>query len=172
MSLFYTGVGSRETPDFVCRAMTDIAVILEDAGLILRSGGADGADAAFEEGVTHLKEIYLPWEGFNGNDSRLFGVCDKAVELALQIHPAPQKLLNRPKALKLHARNCYQVLGKDLSTPSDFLICWTEGAKKSGGTRTAIVLAEKNKIPILNLGLCNSYEECIHAFDRFIILVA
>jgi len=44
-------------------------------------------------------------------------------------------------AKKLHGRNVKQVLGDDLKTPSDFLLCWTKEGKDVGGTRTAIVLA-------------------------------
>ena len=172
MVKYYAGVGSRESPDFVCLAMTAIAKLLEADGYTLRSGGADGADLAFESGVERLKDIYLAWKGFNGSSSALYGVCDAAIAMALTIHPSPENLVKREKALYLHARNCYQVLGSDLETPSDFVICWTEDAKKRGGTRTAIVLAERNNIPVLNLGKCKTYEECMAAFDRFYFLVA
>jgi len=170
MVKYYTGVGSRETPDFVCLAMTEIARILESYGYTLRSGGADGADLAFEAGAGLLKEIYLPKKGFNGSTSQLYGVGLEALTLASVVHPAWDKC--KAYARLLHARNCYQVLGSALDEPSDFLICWTENAEKRGGTRTAIVLAEQHKIPVLNLGKYKTYEQCMVAFDRFYLLAA
>src|SRR5690606_30646410 len=121
----------------------NIATFLSEEGFILRSGGAPGADTFFEQGVydPELKHIYLPEKGFNKNPSQLFGVCDKALEIAEQIHPAWDRC--KPYARLLHARNVYQVLGKTLDTPSDFLICWTEGGEEKGGTRTAIKLAKE-----------------------------
>lgn len=167
---YYSGVGSRECPRFVCLAMTKIAAFLESEGYVLRSGGANGADLAFELGVkaSDMKDIYLPDKGFNGNSSLLYTVCDAALTLASTIHPAWEKC--KHYARLLHGRNCYQVLGQDLQTPSDFLLCWTEDAEKRGGTRTAIVLAERNNVPVLNFGKCKSYEECIEAFEVFYII--
>jgi hypothetical protein len=167
VSKYYSGVGSRETPLYVCMAMTAIARFLESEGYTLRSGGAGGADLAFEDGVVSLKDIYLPWEGFNGSDSQLFGVCEAAMDMAVRIHPTHETLRKRVKAHQLHSRNCYQVLGKALDTPSEFLICWTEEAKKVGGTRTAIILTEQHNIPVLNLGKCKTYDECMTAFETF-----
>lgn len=172
MNNYYSGVGSRETPDFVCRAMTEIARFLEQEGYILRSGGADGADLAFEAGVVDpaMKDIYLAKKGFNGSRSQLYTVCDAAIQLASTVHPAWDRCT--PFARLLHARNCYQVLGQDLETPADFLLCWTENAEKRGGTRTAIVLAERNSIPVLNFGKCKSFEECMKMFGNFYLLFA
>lgn len=81
---YYTGIGSRGTPSEILEIMTDIARFLAETGYTLRSGGASGADTAFESGVLHIdkKEIYLPWSGFNGNTSPRFGVSDEAMELA------------------------------------------------------------------------------------------
>lgn len=150
MSTYYTGIGSRETPPDILVQMTNLAVELGEWGWTLRSGGAPGADTAFEEGAS-LKEIYLPWKGFNGNESPLFGVGPQALELAATIHPAWDRLTQGGK--KLHARNCYQVMGKNLATPSTFVVCWTPGGKVQGGTATAIRLAVSQGIPTFNLAL-------------------
>ena len=64
-------------------------------------------------------------------------------------------------------RNVYQVLGKDLNTPSEFVICWTpDGAEtanersiKTGGTGFAIALADSLGIPVYNLANPESLEE-------------
>ena len=60
MKIFYTGVGNRDTPHEYLEKMTVLASLLEKEGCILRSGGAEGADTAFENGVRSLynKENY------------------------------------------------------------------------------------------------------------------
>lgn len=168
MNKIYAGIGSRQTPIHVQAMMTNIGSVLGKAKFTLRSGGADGADTVFELGsdiVNGQKEIYLPWKGFNDNQSELIGVCDKALELAAKYHPAWKAYLARPIRALL-ARNGYQVLGKDLNTPADFIICYTndgatshaERTKNTGGTGQAISIAEAYKIPIFNLGKANGYE--------------
>ena len=151
----YTGIGSRATPNKWLKAMERVATILSSAGYVLRSGGADGADSAFEAGSTSsTKTIFIPWEGVNGTSSQqegiFSGVCDKAMSMAESIHPAWERCSRGARSL--HARNIYQVLGKDLASPSDFLLCYTEGGKKIGGTATAIRLAEANGVKVYNFG--------------------
>jgi hypothetical protein len=48
---YYAGIGSRETPSDVCSQMTELAKQLDAENWILRSGGAKGADSAFENGA-------------------------------------------------------------------------------------------------------------------------
>ena len=48
---YYTGVGSRETPPEVISVMEDAAFRLAGLGFTLRSGKAEGADAAFQRGM-------------------------------------------------------------------------------------------------------------------------
>ena len=63
----YAGIGSRKTPVHILSKMRRVAERLEVRGYTLRSGGADGADTAFEEGCKR-KEIFLPQPGFNGRE--------------------------------------------------------------------------------------------------------
>lgn len=154
--MFYTGIGSRETPKFIGGYMTHAAQVLDSVGYILRSGAANGADTFFEQGAKN-KHIFLPWKGFNKNPSPRFQISEEALALASEHHPA-WSMLSQP-VQKLMARNCYQVLGVELDTPSDFVVCWTpDGCEshltrtsKSGGTGLAISLASKSSIPIYNL---------------------
>lgn len=153
MAKYFTSIGSRSTPPSILEKMEEICFNLCSAGWILRSGGAEGADSVSASGCLRAKgqmEIYLPWKGFNNIQSPYYEVCPEALKLASTIHPAWGKLSQG--AQRLHARNCYQVLGYDLKTPSKFIICWTKNAGPIGGTRTAIVLGEQNKIPVYNLG--------------------
>ena len=66
---YYTGIGSRETPPEALQTMARCARWLAEHGLVLRSGGAPGADTAFESGVDQAdaKVIYVPWDGFQGH---------------------------------------------------------------------------------------------------------
>ena len=71
----YTGIGSRETPLEYIQLFIRIAEYLASVGYTLRSGGANGADLAFEIGCDNKqgkKEIYIPWYSFNNSDSMLF----------------------------------------------------------------------------------------------------
>lgn len=165
----YTGVGSRKTPLMYQYLLSIIAVGMGSA--TLRSGGAVGADTAFENGAKN-KEIYLPYKGFNDNPSELYlGRLyqeDLAVEIASSIHPAWNRC--DTKAKQYHTRNVYQVLGLDLESPSDMLICWTPDAangttvptsRVSGGTGTAIKLAAVNEIPVFNIADENSLRDVV-----------
>jgi hypothetical protein len=151
MKHYYTGIGSRKTPPEICELMTKIASLLEEFGYTLRSGGADGADSAFEAGVRSElnKEIYLPWKKFNGSTSKHTKPSPEAFLMASTIHPVWDKLSYGAKAL--HARNIHQVLGADLNTPSELLICWTDGGGVTGGTATAIKIAKQRNISVWNL---------------------
>ena len=65
----YAGVGSRRTPPEILDAMSDIAQTLGDAGTALSTGGADGADKAFETGALRTDApitVHTPWPGYNG----------------------------------------------------------------------------------------------------------
>jgi hypothetical protein len=158
--LAYTGVGSRTTPDSVLAQMRALGARLAGEGFTLRSGGADGADTAFEEGARASGgqlEIYLPWAHFNGHQTGIVRQSLAAEALASTVHPAWAGL--SPAARRLHVRNCHQVLGLDLLTPSLFVVCWTPdgctGARSrtraTGGTATAIVVAERYAVPVFNL---------------------
>lgn len=157
--MYYTGVGTRDITQEISKIIYDIGVLLAKKNYTLMSGGADGADMSFEQGcdsVNGKKEIYLPWKGFNNNNSNLYKITDEMLKLASEIHPAWRYL--KQGAQKLHARNCCQVLGQNLDSPSEFLVCYTKNGEKIGGTRTAIILAENNNIPVYNLAILGDYD--------------
>lgn len=161
---YYTGIGSRETPQRILEVMNELAIVLDNKGWTLRSGGADGADSAFEMGAHISKEIYLPWKGFNGNNSPLYKLTPEAWNMAEFIHPAWNRCSEGAK--KLHTRNIYQVLGYDLNTPSKMLICWTRDGLEIGGTATAIRLAKSNGIKVINLGNTNDLERVLKYIEE------
>ena len=175
--MILTGVGSRSTPEPILQLMEIIPRCL-GPDTVVRSGGADGADSAFERGAP-LKEIYLPWRNFNDNPSPLYldrldqGMVRVAEELVYDLHGNAANLTQG--AFKLHTRNVLQVLGADLQTPSDLLICWTpDGAVhhsmvsvKTGGTGTAIKLASYMGIPIYNLKRKKHLQEVEKMIERW-----
>jgi len=171
---FFAGIGSRTTPQKTIADMEQFGY-LACKYIGLRSGAAPGADAAFERGCVNCNgpaEIFLPWQGFNGSRSTLFPPTEKAMEIAATIHPYFQHM-KRPGKL-LISRNMHQILGADLNTPVEFVICWTkDGCETStgytpsitGGTGSAIALASKLDIPVYNLynpgRLLDAYEHLL-----------
>jgi hypothetical protein len=153
-SKIITGIGSRKTPVTVQGHMTHLASIFESLGFTLRSGGADGADLAFEKGIKNPgnKEIYLPEPGFNNSNSKLHQIKPWAVKIAEKHHPNWSRIKESSFSMKLMARNTYQIYGYTQSSPlSDVVVCWTPGGSLSGGTAQAIRIAESLKIPVCNL---------------------
>lgn len=158
MTRSYAGIGARKTPDTIQLHMTSAAAQLSYHGLTLRSGGADGADNAFELGAPNTqKEIFLPWNNFNGRKHSESGVIipttsqwEAALELAEQYHPAWDKLSGSTKAFM--ARNAFQILGINLDDPVLFVLCWTPNGRTEGGTGQAIRMATGMNIPVFNMG--------------------
>lgn len=154
--MYYTGIGSRQTPQDIGQFMKTLAGHLSELGYTLRSGGADGADSYFESGALR-KEIYLPWSGFNGHRSCLYHVCSEAMGIASHHHSAWPRLSQPVR--KLMGRNVYQILGSNLIHPSEFVVCWTpDGCEswytrsaKTGGTGLVISIASSLGIPVFNL---------------------
>lgn len=151
--MIYTGIGARKTPTSVCESMTYMARFMGKFGATLRSGGAGGADEAFESGCDSgggTKEIYLPYEGFRRNSSELFGSSEEARAIAASYHPAWENVGENGRDYL--ARNVYQVLGLDLKTPTGFIICWTDRGRIQGGTAMGLRIAPDWNIPVFNLG--------------------
>jgi len=126
---------------------------MADHGHILRSGAADGADAAFEEGCRQHDgqcEIYLPWKGFNNHPSGWSNLSLRAYDMAVEHHPNWDALSSG--ASKMMVRNSYQVMGRDCRTPADLIICWTPGGRITGGTGQALRIAQGQSIPVINFG--------------------
>lgn len=156
--LVYAGIGSRETPEPVLQTMHMIGQQLAPMWT-LRSGFAEGADTAFMRGAEQAHgemEVYLPWSGFNGapKDHPSIIVPEFTSELlvlAARYHPAWGRCSLGAK--KLHARNGCQVLGRDLSSPSHMVICWTPNGRAGGGTGQAIRIARDHDVPVFDLAI-------------------
>lgn len=157
----YAGIGSRQTPPDVLNVMTQLASKLEQNDWMLRSGGAPGADSAFEAGVQNPgnRSIYLPKPGFQQKyprkgsgyfDARTLPGWEQALQTVDIYHPAPDRLSDYARVLM--ARNAMQVLGPNLDSPADMIVAWTPGGELKGGTAQALRMAMDNNIKIRNLG--------------------
>mgnify|MGYP000898904686 CR=1 FL=1 len=163
----YAGIGSRATPPAERDRMRAIAANLAREGWILRSGGANGADAAFEEGALAAggrAEIFLPWAGFNGHPDGIaadrLAIRGEAERIAATFHPGWERLRRPVRALM--TRNVHQILGRGLDTPAHMVVCWAPGTRcdlsgrildVAGGTGQAVRVAYRYGIEVFNLAL-------------------
>lgn len=137
--MIYAGIGSRRTPHDIQTVMTDAASYLSRLDYVLRSGGAAGADTAFEKGSAN---------------SQIFTAADatpKAILCASYHHPAWDMCDNY--ARKLHGRNSMIILGQNLDEPCKFVMCWCveDSNGPRGGTGMGIRIARANNIKVLNM---------------------
>jgi hypothetical protein len=147
--MYYAGIGSRRTPEDILFFMEKLAKALDGEGWILRSGGAVGADQAFERGALKNEP-----EVFTAN-SKLHPLAVASVD---QFHPNANALGDYVR--KLMARNAMQIFGSDMATPVKFVVCWTPCAadgilipttRTTGGTGQAIRIAANSNIKVYNL---------------------
>jgi hypothetical protein len=185
---YWTGVGSRDTPEHILVLMVLIAKKLTDIGWVLRSGGALGADSAFYAGCIQSDKfsiqkpmIYLAWNGVGNKyhdpsngfyDATRYPTWNEAEDIALRIRGSwmgrgGEELTRGGKAQ--HTRNVFQVLGESLSEPSRFLLCWAPPVGKKGfvlgGTGTAVKLALENQIEVINMATDEGYARALAFID-------
>jgi len=142
---YYAGIGSRETPEEILALMRLFASKMYQKSWRLRSGGAKGADKAFEQSIgdKNYGEIY------RADDAK---GLENFHEIAEQFHPNWAACDAKGSYVKdLHARNGMIVLGADLISPVKFIVCWTKDGEATGGTGQALRIAEHYGIPVKNL---------------------
>ncbi|KKK66924.1 hypothetical protein LCGC14_2959220 [marine sediment metagenome] len=142
----YAGIGSRKTPKGVLEMMERTASRLARTGWILRSGGAEGADSAFERGCNHAggqKQI------FRARDAKKWAFVE--AEKHMPANRPPFKTW-KPYVRGLIARNMMQILGENGDSPVNVVLCWTPAKiKDGGGTGYAIRCALSRSISVYNL---------------------
>lgn len=152
----YAGVGHRDLNGFtepntgepIQNVMAWVAGELEKMGYSLNSGGAKGADAAFEFGVKDSGHKTI----FRSTDA-----SEETRAIAQELHPAHEKLQGH--ALDLFARNTNQIFGRNLDQIVDFVLCYTKDGceshttrtRDSGGTGQAIEMASRKGVPVFNM---------------------
>ncbi len=152
--MIFCGIGSRETPKEILDEMTKFGKWVKSEKHFLRSGHAPGADWAFEQGSQDRCIVYLPWDNFcSENESlahKIVIIKQKDYDLITNTyHPSFSHLSSTVR--KLMNRNACQVLGLNLNSYSNLVICWTKDGGPTGGTGQAMRIAESYKIPIFNM---------------------
>jgi hypothetical protein len=150
--------------------MFRIGSLLVRRGYVLRSGGAAGADTAFERGATAVDGASIVYKAGRGvtkwKGKKLIcypdsvpGWQDWAEEQSSRLHPAWNACSDHAKA---HLRrNMAQICGHKTQDRilSHFVLCWTpDGAetaqatsRRTGGTGQAIRAADAYGVPVFNL---------------------
>lgn len=148
----YAGIGCVNTPDDVQDMLAEIAEDLEQLNFVLRTGGSLGADEAFMDGVIEDSniELFLPYQGYNDYESKYHKPNAGSYEAAFLNHPSWSECSTEQR--KLHGRTSFIVLGHDLRTPSEFILCWTKGGKGNNYVNQAIRVADNNLIPVFDFG--------------------
>ena len=192
-NMTYAGIGSRETSIDIQKEMYKISKELESLGYTGQSGGAIGADKAFEganqpwekedgtiagtKEFTKSKANVTKWAkyGDGKNTASKFVVFkssdsnDKVRSIAKEIHPKKQELSDND-GLDLHARNTFQVFGKNLDTPVDFVLFYAQEQKDSirpkGGTGQAAEMARLKGIPTINMADKNWREQLDNVLSK------
>jgi len=179
MAFSIAGIGSRSTPLGTLKDIEELTRrISKDPTIIIRTGGATGADQSFMHGAKDGKlEIYLPWKDYEqdeiakyiGKAQIMWNPTKEAYALAEKVHPAWRFL--KPGAYPLMARNCHIILGNKLGEPVKLVLCFQHNCptfkedkfrltdktlreinqnRIRGGTLMGIRLAKKYGIPIIN----------------------
>lgn len=170
----YAGVGSRETPKHMAAPLRGIAESLAKLNFKLYTGGARikksssdaevcSADQEFEFGAHHgngTVEVIRP----NGIYTPIDWKTDVTVMTEAMYIEAYTFLTEGPDPIipwwdkmktdhkLLHARNYWQIMTK--KGPVAFVVCWAkldDKGEPSGGTRTAIKIAERLGVKVYNL---------------------
>lgn len=136
----WAGIGSQKTPRPVLIVMSRIGAEMARKGHHLRSGGAPGADLAFEQGSPDAT-IVRPEETARH---------PAWLNHAKQYHPAWR--MCKPFARAAHGRNSAIILGPGLDSPVDSVCCWTPSGQGGGGTGQGIRVARAYDIPVFDLG--------------------
>lgn len=171
----FTGVGSRKiTFDGKDDLGSAVQVLSRRFALMACTGDAEGADRVVWDNALEGHRIRFGPVGRGSYslhtqvvppDSEAYNL---AVSIVSKLHPAWRWL--KQEYRELHIRNVFEVMGVSISRPSEFLLCWTpDGAeekttKKTGGTATAINVANHFGIPVFNL----QNEDCIERLSEYL----
>lgn len=151
--MIIAGIGARATPMDALMELEQVGMALAMRGIKGRSGGAPGADTAFQRGYSviapHLLKVYpgnighyVEWQQHAAHYHPNWNACDE-------------------HSRKLHARNSAIMLGVwpiVAPEPVDAVVCWTEGGAVKGGTGQSLRIAAAYNIPVFNLANAGAIE--------------
>lgn len=172
----FTGVGSRKTTRIAEDELGDVVKVLSRRFALLTVTGdaSEGGDKVVWENALEGHRIRFGPVGRMSYslhtqvvppDTEAYNL---AVSIVSKLHPAWRWL--KPEYRELHIRNVFQVMGGLVTRPSEFVLCWTpDGAeektsKKTGGTGTAIRVANHFGIPVFNM----QNEDCIERLGEYL----
>jgi hypothetical protein len=152
----YVGTGNQNPPPHIVTQIKRLTNELETFGFTLRTGGTAGVEEAFEASAKEM-ELHLPFNNYNGKQSKFAFINKRAYAVAKLFHPTYDTI---PEKVTLFlAKNARLVMGKDLVSPALFMLCWSEDGCESSETKTsktgnvghAIAIACALHIPVFNL---------------------
>lgn len=166
----YVGTGNRDAPEAVLKQMHALANDLTQFGYVLRSGGLDGPDLAFEAGSKET-ELHLPWKDFNQRKALSYFNSQENKVLARMFQPTFDGL--KPAIQAFLCKNVRCIMGKDLKSPVRFIVLWSpDGAELSkdivpatGQCTHLIKIASAMKIPVFNLGKQDAEQRLKHYLE-------
>lgn len=185
---FMAVVGSRDAPAEALSLIEEIGECLCDSGIAISSGDADGCDRQGVIGAMRSPSwelvgarVYLPWNGIvykNGFqrwadehiyfDATRFNNYEQAKQLAFTARGSFEGL--GKGGIAMHSRNSYQVLLDNLATPVGGVICWAKPVGKKGtvrgGTNTAVQIAIRHNIPVINLATDEGMERALKFLEK------
>ena len=171
MKRYYGGVGSRETPESVLNKFITIASSLEVNNFYASTGCADGADKAFRIGCSEPR-IYTCRGSEHGIDPQHYSNYFKTEYIVKELLGVTRYNNMSTFAKLAHRRNCYQILGDDLTTPVEFTLLYAKPNKSGdgvlGGTVTAYKLSKALGIPTFNF----FYENAESQFQQYLDVMA
>lgn len=134
-----------------------LAHYLVSRGFTVRTSGGKDGEEAFQKGAGEKVEVHIPWKGFDNQTSQFCKTKDEAKEVVRQFSPSFESLSKGVQTII--ASKAHVVLGKELTSPIQFLVVWSlDGAEtrkectsKTGFVSTPIKIAESLKIPVFNL---------------------
>jgi len=165
----FTGIGSRDFPQHLINPVHKFACDMVSLGWILRTGDAPGADKAFRDGASLVYGCNKA--EFYGPDT--YSLTPKARESVRFFHPAPDRLGNG-YGFKLMARNFYQVTGHPKVTllqdnqgyMSKFVLAYSPGGFKYGGTSQALRIAHYFGVPIYNFYPDDEFSSVVSPYEK------
>lgn len=119
---YYTGTGIVQVSKSMKETILAIAKYLSDQGYTLRTGLSKGMDAAFIEGSDSVS--LFTYEGENTNGADAF-ICEETDFIKRDLKENYLTLGALTKVARQRVvRSYYELLGEDLNTPSEFLVCY------------------------------------------------
>lgn len=155
---YYTVLPGRVIPIDMLERMREIGMLLATRGYTIRSSETDKIERAFSEGVDSVngyKDIWMPKSILKHGNTNT--IQQRHIDVVKSVHPS-YSLLNI-ELKTTFSRVAGQILGTDVSSRVDFIVCYSRiDLKKSihvnygsGVVEVAAAIASTYKIPLYNL---------------------